>query len=161
MPDIARDTSPSIETRVDIYILRQGRGDLLPKLRGRKRMQVKRLLGHAGPLHLWDMVLDRTGSAGSNELWKRLLPGIPVEEGPASICAATERHPDYRLVEVAKERRLYRLGQVRGEITIARTGSLAFRTVAFESREAAPLLALLERERIGDRANQHYGILLR
>ena len=124
-------------------------------------MQVKRLLAHAGPLHLWDMALDQARPAGIEELWTRLLPEIPVEQGPQNICAAAEGHPGYRVVEVAKERYLYKLGPVRGEITLARAGSQTFRTVAFEARKAAPLLALLEREKVGDRSNRHYGMLLR
>ena len=159
LPRFASDTPVKIEQRVDIYILRRSRPDLLPKLRARERMQVKRLLSHAGALHYWAMPFDALLEDGIY-VPERLLPGLSHATGPGPLITAAADHPDYHGVEVAKRRKLYQLGAVRAEITVAQAGKRRFRTVGFEADRPAELQELLAKFQIGDRANRHYGDLL-
>ncbi|WP_420606288.1 hypothetical protein [Novosphingopyxis sp.] len=158
-PDFAETALLGTETRTDIYLLRPVRPDLLSKLRGNKRLQVKRLLAWAGPLQYWGMPLDHAWS-GTDPVMTHLLPGLPIDRGPEQLLDTANHHNDYRVITVAKKRRLFQLGDVRAEITTVRAGDRSFQTIGFEADQAAALIAMLVRYKIADRSNRDYGKLL-
>ena len=155
LPPFAGEPQQSVERRTDIYLLRPARADLLPKLRARERLQVKRLLAPAGPLQYWGMPIDCEAPC-DDPLMPTLLPGLPLGEGTERLIEAARGYDDYRVVEVVKERRLFILGEVRAEVAEAQIQGSGFvlRTLGFEADRADALMKLLHRSGIVDRPNR-------
>ncbi len=151
------------EERSDIYILRLPRADLLPKLRGGNRLQIKRLMAGAGALQYWIMTVD-VGMDAVGAHSPALLPGLPIGTNASGLVDAARSNPEYHVVEVAKQRRLFTKGQVRAEIVSARAelaGSRrTIRSVAFEAANAAEMIDIMTARGVLARINSHYGMLL-
>lgn len=162
-PDFAGWTDHGQEKRSDIYILRLSRADLLPKLRGGNRLQIKRLMAGAGALQYWIMEVD-VGMAADSTGSPALLPGLPTGSKASGLVDAAGSNPEYHVVEVAKKRRLFTKGQVRAEIVSALAhfagSQRTIRSVAFEAENAADLIDVMARRNVLEKINSHYGMLL-
>lgn len=137
------------ETRTDTYFLLPGRDDLMPKLRGDTRFEVKQRLAQRAGLDCWSLALS-AGLPIQPEVVRRLEAWFPALWATASGFAtardlASALAGETIMLRVAKTRELYEADGLRGEFTMARTREQSAMTVAFESREEAPLREILSR----------------
>lgn len=110
------------EARSDMYCLRPGNADLLPKLRGGTRFQIKRRLDEEGGLERWAMAFDAALPLGTEDR-------AAIEEQLGLVVAAEQARDGHDLVaalarqglqvaKVSKYRRQAQRGGVKIEATL-------------------------------------------
>ena len=144
------------EWRTDTYLLPPDRPDLLPKLRGGERFEVKRRLEVRDGLELWDMPLSepwppsRTVRERAAELLGRALPTGEPDRAALDWLGWT-------VAPVDKARRRWSHEGTTVEVTETTLGW----TVAFEEPGHDTLLARLARLDLPTMPNRGYGARLR
>jgi hypothetical protein len=150
------------DSRTDIYALMQHQPDLLVKLRGGKRFQIKRRLARTGLLERWDMPFDAPlplGGKDYNEINRHIGSQLQGADGQdkSRLLLALAYHGT-RLFRLTKYRRQTRRHGVRIELTLVATGAGAVGTsIALEGSTAAPMLTAIMQLGVSAMANIDYG----
>lgn len=143
------------EHRTDTYLLASDRPELLPKLRGGDRLEVKRRLEVRGTLERWEMALseplplDRTGSDRAEAL---LGSPLPLGKGDHQALARS----GWLVTPVTKARRRWKRDGTTVEVTRSNLGW----TVAAEERNHGTLLAVVDGLGLSGLPNVDYGTRL-
>lgn len=143
------------ERRTDTYLLPPNRPDLLPKLRGGKRFEIKRRLEVRDALERWTMPLSEPlplHPAAGERATKLLGEARPIGElDPAALA-----HLGWIVARVDKARRRWNCDGTTVEVTETSLGW----TVAAEEPDRRTLLSLIRLLHLCDLANDHYGTRL-
>lgn len=144
------------ESRCDIYLLVPGRTADLIKLRGQTLLEWKHRAAAQGRLEMWGYRL-RCAFPLPEDL--PAPPGHRVEgrESPTELMERAEADPGLEVVAVQKQRRLFELGEVTGEITRAEWRGHTEWTLGFESPTWQSLEKVLERAPDYQFPNTDYG----
>lgn len=143
------------ESRTDLYLLPPGRPDLLPKLRGGERFEIKQLLEVREGLERWELSLSdplplcRTARERARELLGEALPNGELD--PPVLA-----HLGWIALRVDKARRRWRRDRTTVEVTDTSLGL----TVAAEEPDRRTLLGVVRLLDLCDLANEHYGTRL-
>jgi hypothetical protein len=137
------------ETRTDRYFLVPGRRNVMPKLRGGERLEVKVQRRVRRSLQLWEMVLSAGFPLHKEDMailslhLSGQVPSLSAGASPQAVSAelayATE------VFDVQKQRILYDRAGLTAELCIAASGARWACSLAFECEEAGPVVAELER----------------
>ena len=149
------------EYRTDTYLLTDD-GDLLAKLRGGARYEVKRRTASCDGLERWVMTSSLQFPLGADDA-APVLPDAPAsalaDAGALAAYAATVS--TLTVASVRKHRRRYRLGAAEAEITAVQANRVVAETVGIEAAAFADARAAAERLGTIDLPNRDYGAWLR
>ena len=157
---------PKVEARRDIYFLIDGEPDLLAKLRGERRLEIKQLCAKIEPFQQWATALHcdppyRPSDISTfNRLTGLTLASTKARQ-PQQVEEGAALAPACRLVTIDKTRRLWTLQNVQCEVTEAALADRRGWSVAFEGDDLPTLRRLAWDLDILEYANVHYGVWLR
>lgn len=137
------------ETRTDRYFLVSGRSNVMPKLRGGERLEVKVQRRVQRDLQLWEMVLSAGFPLPEEDMSLLRLhlsgqvPSLRTGTSPQAVSA--ELGSATEVFDVQKQRILYDRAGLTAELCIAASGARWACSLCFECEEAGPIVSELER----------------
>ena len=156
------------ESRTDIYLIRLRQHDFLPKLRDGSRLEVKQRVAVAGRIEVWGMAASSQFPL-DEPMREWLARDVGFAPCAAKLWSGTAHafrcqmsiEPGWQALDVHKQRRLFRKGQLRAEITRVDCAGRQVDTVGFETQDLAGLRAEIDAAPFAGLANRNYGDFLR
>ena len=154
------------DEREDIYILPQGAPNILPKIRGVERLELKRRVFTDAVLEKWNVEFSEPFpvSAEKTAQLANYFPGAD-RLGDAGFDTPAEALSSLRTVclvrKVSKSRRRYRRDACRAELTTVRIGPEEAASIALESQSRDAVLSAIQSLGVSGLPNVNYGAWLR
>ncbi|MEW5423891.1 hypothetical protein [Amorphus sp. 3PC139-8] len=159
------------DNRTDRYLLLPERPDLLTKLRGGERFEIKRRVDRKPPFERWSVAVSAAFPLGPEicaAVGSLLMPqhtALSDTDGQTVtnlLTALTTAQAAFETRSVTKVRHRFQAGDVMGEwtsVTVEETGIRAT-TLAFETADLDALTAAVDGLRISNVPNRNYGAWL-
>ncbi|MDM7956080.1 hypothetical protein [Blastomonas sp.] len=149
------------DRRTDVYCVVPGRTDVLCKLRGGERLQIKTLLSRTLRVECWDMALDSCFPLGDDARNKAsLLLDIPPDaiapDSAAAFMQRLEQAGELRIIAMHKARRQSTIHDIKLEATLARVEQAIRWTIALEGPDADALNARVRNLGLDGLPNRSY-----
>ncbi len=143
------------ERRTDTYLLPPGRPDLMPKLRGGERFEIKRRLEVRDGLELWEMALSEDWPLGP-EAGERAAERLAPFHLPPDLESGSVGTGDWRIVALDKARRRWRDERGTVEVTRVTAPQVDRFAVAFEGARPQDARTVIEALGLASQRNQSY-----
>ena len=152
------------EERTDQYFLATDDPEVLPKIRGGNRLEIKVKVGETGSIARWrrqfsqKFPLDDRSLDEVNRAFPRVVLSTRDLKSPERLCRAL--HQSYIECALAKRRLLFRTAHCSAEITDVTVHGRTAVTIALEGESAAPVETFLSLMGSPLLPNEDYGIWL-
>lgn len=150
-------SQPAAEARTDTYLLTADE-NLLAKIRGGERFEIKELLETRRGCERWMLAVSTPFPVGARHLEQLLGDARDMPTAKALIEAAQET---LQIVSVRKDRLLFSIGTTRAEITRVSLSGRSAISVALEAPDADSCARFAEELGLAESENIDYGSMLR